>query len=119
MNRVKGNEIYIDPYVDKPVEVPADEPADESEEPVIEKMPKTGADWTKSLKGKQFTDDDSIRYEIVKIVYGASQKQFNCLFIKLGDKSISKNTETQLLKEVLDLSTGEDWFSPLYLEYKK
>jgi hypothetical protein len=116
LNRVKGNEIYVDPYVDIP-DPHSNDIEDEPLEPVVEKIPKTAKDWSNALKGKQFTDDDTIRYEVVEIFYDRSFKTYVASFVKFGDKNISANRNSQSLKELLELSTGEDWFSPLYLEY--
>ena len=82
------------------------------------KLPKSSKEWLNKLKDKLFTDDvDNKRYKIVNVFYDQSLKEYVVNYILPDARNVASNREAQSLKEVLQLSQGEEWFEPIFYDF--
>ena len=118
----KGVDLYVEPRV---VEEEKNEDENEFDGPLAParptqqiKVPKSSKEWLNKLKDKLFTDDvDNKRYKIVNVFYDRSLKEYVVNYILPDARNVASNREAQSLKEVLQLSQGEEWFEPIFYDF--
>jgi hypothetical protein len=113
LNRIKdGEDLY-----QEPPPVPQQEVVlqDIPERPP--KLPSTGKEWTDLLNGKEFTDTDNVRYYINSITYDKEYRSWIIIFVETGKADTPANRESQSVKDILEVASGEDWFRPYIYDF--